>query len=79
MDMRQQLGLSQQQKLSPRLIQSMEILQLPVQALQERIDHELENNIALEVDEHLAGESAAGAEESTETPEASVEQGGGGG
>ena len=43
MDMRQQLGLSQQQKLSPRLIQSMEILQLPVQALQERIDHELEN------------------------------------
>lgn len=74
MDMRQQLGLSQQQKLSPRLIQSMEILQLPVQALQERIDHELENNIALEVDEHLAGESPAGVEESTDRPEASVEQ-----
>ncbi len=52
---RQQAGLTQQQKLSPRMIQSMEILQMPVQALQERVDHELEANIALEVDEHLAG------------------------
>ena len=52
---RQQAGLGQQQKLSPRMIQSMEILQMPIQALQERIDQELESNIALEVDEHLAG------------------------
>jgi len=37
------------------MIQSMEILQMPIQALQERIDQELESNIALEVDEHLAG------------------------
>jgi RNA polymerase sigma-54 factor len=62
MDMRfetqQKAGLSQQQRLSPRMIQSMEILQMPVQALQERIDQELESNIALEVDEHLAGRSA---------------------
>ncbi len=63
MDMRQQAGLSQQQKLSPRLIQSMEILQLPVQALQERIDHELENNIALEVDEHLASDAPIDAQD----------------
>ena len=28
---------------------------MPIQALQERIDQELESNIALEVDEHLAG------------------------
>ena len=63
MDMRfetqQRAGLSQQQKLSPRMIQSMEILQMPVQALQERIDQELENNIALEVDEHVAGGSTS--------------------
>jgi RNA polymerase sigma-54 factor len=60
---RQQAGLSQQQKLSPRMIQSMEILQMPIQALHERIDHELESNIALEVDEHLAsGEQPAEAE-----------------
>ncbi|MDP6986569.1 MAG: RNA polymerase factor sigma-54 [Phycisphaerales bacterium] len=52
---RQQAGLGQQQKLSPRMIQSMEILQMPIQALHERIDQELESNIALEVDEHLAG------------------------
>ncbi len=54
---RQQAGLSQQQRLSPRMIQSMEILQMPIHALQERIDQELESNIALEVDEHLAGRS----------------------
>ncbi|MBT4767520.1 MAG: RNA polymerase sigma-54 factor, partial [Phycisphaerae bacterium] len=53
-DTRQQAGLGQHQKMSPRMIQSMEILQLPIQALQERIDQELESNIALEVDEHLA-------------------------
>jgi RNA polymerase sigma-54 factor len=51
---RQQAGLGQHHKMSPRMIQSMEILQLPIQALQERIDQELESNIALEVDEHLA-------------------------
>lgn len=58
---RQQAGLGQHQKMSPRMIQSMEILQLPIQALQERIDQELESNIALEVDEHLAsGERTEG-------------------
>ncbi len=55
-EVRQQAGLGQQQKLSPRMIQSMEILQMPIQALQERNDQELESNIALEVDEHLAGQ-----------------------
>ena len=33
----------------PRMIQSMEILQLPLMALQERIDHELQENPVLEV------------------------------
>jgi len=44
-------GLGQQLRTSPRMIQSMEVLQLPLPALQERIDQELEGNIALEIDE----------------------------
>jgi RNA polymerase sigma-54 factor len=44
----QQMRMSQQMKLAPRMIQSMEILQLPLLALQERIDQELNENIALE-------------------------------
>ncbi len=47
-DMNQQMRLSQQMKLAPRMIQSMEILQMPMMALQERIEQELEANIALE-------------------------------
>lgn len=35
-------------KLAPRMIQSMEILQLPLSALQERIDQELAENVVLE-------------------------------
>ena len=50
----QQMKLGQQMKLSPRMIQSMEILQMPILALQERIDQELETNIALEVNEEEA-------------------------
>lgn len=44
----QHLKTSQQLKLSPRLIQSMEILALPSAALEERILQELERNVALE-------------------------------
>src|SRR6186713_2953524 len=39
----------QVQKLAPRMIQSMEILQLPLQELQERIDQELVENPTLEL------------------------------
>ena len=46
-DTRQQMGLGQHMKLAPRMIQSMEILQLPLAALQERIEQELEKNVAL--------------------------------
>jgi len=35
-------------KLAPRMIQSMEILQMSIMALQERIDQELEENVVLE-------------------------------
>lgn len=47
-DASQQMRLGQQMKLAPRMIQSMEILQMNLQALQERIEQELESNIALE-------------------------------
>jgi RNA polymerase sigma-54 factor len=47
-DASQQMRLSQQMKLAPRMIQSMEILQMPLMVLQERIEQELEENIALE-------------------------------
>jgi RNA polymerase sigma-54 factor len=47
----QGMKLGQSMKLSPRVIQSMEILQLPLTELEERIEHELENNIALEIAE----------------------------
>ena len=40
--------LSQQQKLSPRQIQLMQLVQLPLTALEERIKEELESNPALE-------------------------------
>lgn len=47
----QQMRLGQHMKLAPRMIQSMEILQLSALALEERVQQELESNIALELDE----------------------------
>ncbi|MCC5785515.1 MAG: RNA polymerase factor sigma-54 [Phycisphaerales bacterium] len=49
-DTSQSMKLGQQMKLAPRMIQSMEILQMPLAELQERIEQELESNIALELD-----------------------------
>ena len=43
--------LEQRQLLTPRMIQSMEILQMPLAALEERIEQELQSNPALEVKE----------------------------
>jgi RNA polymerase sigma-54 factor len=40
--------LQQTMKLAPRMIQSMEILQLPIAALQERIEQEMQENPVLE-------------------------------
>jgi len=48
LNLSQNMRMSQQMKLAPRMIQSMEILQLPVMALQERIEQELGENICLE-------------------------------
>jgi RNA polymerase sigma-54 factor len=45
------MRLVQKQVLAPRMIQSMEILQLPILALQERIEQELQENPILELQE----------------------------
>ncbi|MGI9456366.1 MAG: hypothetical protein ACR2NU_07375 [Aeoliella sp.] len=47
----QQMQLAQKQVLAPRMIQSMEILQLPIMALQERIEQEMEDNPTLDLAE----------------------------
>ncbi|MFM7205735.1 MAG: RNA polymerase factor sigma-54 [Planctomycetaceae bacterium] len=52
--------MAQKQVLAPRMIQSMEILQLPVMALEERIEEEIQNNETLELEE--AGQDGPAAE-----------------
>ena len=47
----QELRLVQKQVLAPRMIQSMEILQLPIMALQERIEQEIQENPVLDITE----------------------------
>ena len=59
--MRMEIGLSQvqvqKQILSPQMIQSMEILVLNSQQLEERIEQALEENVALELEEPGSGDS----------------------
>lgn len=45
----QEMRMAQKQILAPRMIQSMEILQLPILALQERIEQELQENPVLDL------------------------------
>ena len=59
------MRMDQRQLLTPRMIQSMEILQLPLMALEERIEQEMQNNPVLELRE---GEPEAAA------PSADAEQ-----
>jgi len=51
LDMTNQMRLEQRMKLAPRMIQSMEILQLPMLALLEKIEAELNSNPVLEIAE----------------------------
>src|SRR5881394_697706 len=54
------MRMEQRQLLTPRMIQSMEILQLPLMALEERIEQELQANPVLELRENeaeVAGEN----------------------
>src|SRR5438270_2169131 len=60
--------LEQKMILAPRMIQSMEILQLPVMALQERIEHELQDNPVLELKEDNVEDDPAAADDLDETP-----------
>src|SRR3954468_21208430 len=62
MQLSQSMGvrMEQRQLLTPRMIQSMEILQLPLLALEERIEQEMQNNPVLELREGaLDGEVVA--------------------
>lgn len=51
LEMNGQMRMEQRMKLAPRMIQSMEILQLPILALQERIEQELNSNPVLELEQ----------------------------
>ncbi len=55
--------MEQRMKLAPHMIQSMEILQLPILALQERIEQELNSNPVLEMSEPGNPEDADSAEQ----------------
>src|SRR5581483_7215490 len=59
LDTTQQMRTEMRLRMAPRMIQSMEILQLPLMALQERIDQELIENPVLEVTESVPGELEA--------------------
>ncbi len=77
-----QQRLDQKMILAPRMIQSMEILQLPIMALQERIQQELQENPVLELKESSdeAAEPEAGPQEaeapSPDSRELVIEEGG---
>jgi RNA polymerase sigma-54 factor len=51
LEMTGHMRLEQRMKLAPHMIQSMEILQLPIMALQERIEQELNDNPILELED----------------------------
>jgi RNA polymerase sigma-54 factor len=67
------LGMRMDQRqvmtLAPRMIQSMEILQLPVMALQERIETELQENPVLELKDGQAAEDGEAAVAVAEAPD----------
>ncbi len=66
LEMNINMRMEQRMMLAPRMIQSMEILQLPILALQERIEQELNNNPVLEIEEPEPDENAPKQEEAQE-------------
>ena len=60
----QEMRMAQKQVLAPRMIQSMEILQLPILALQERIEQEMQENPCLDLQESSADGDSTTAEAS---------------
>ncbi len=72
LDTSQHQRMDMRQRMAPRMIQSMEILQLPLMALQERIDQELiENPILVDLRE---SSSPAETETDAETPTTTAEE-----
>ena len=59
MQLTQSMRPEMRQLLTPRMIQSMEILQLPLLALEERIEEELQSNPVLELSESEAEDAGA--------------------
>jgi len=59
-ELRQQAkpALGQHLRVAPRVIQAMEILQLPQTSLEERVEQELQSNVALEIGEETPDEEA---------------------
>jgi RNA polymerase sigma-54 factor len=79
LDLSQQMRMLQQMKLAPRMIQSMEILQLPIMALEERIRQEEEQNPTMELGPSPNERSATDLEapfESSDSTERIREEGG---
>src|SRR5215510_8752898 len=66
LDTSQQMRTEMRLRMAPRMIQSMEILQLPIMALQERIEQELSENPVLELRE--SGQAENEGEEATPAP-----------
>jgi len=66
LDTTQQMRTEMRLRMAPRMIQSMEILQLPIMALQERIEQELSENPVLELRE--SGQADADGEETPPEP-----------
>ncbi len=58
--------MEQRMRLAPHMIQSMEILQLPILALQERIEQELNSNPVLEMAEPVNPEDTDSAEQQSQ-------------
>src|SRR5215831_16954695 len=71
--MSQRMVQDQRMILAPRMIQSMEILQLPIMALQERIQQELEENPVLEMRE-VRDETPGAEDESARAAERTEEE-----
>src|SRR5262245_12256490 len=66
LDTSQQMRTEMRLRMAPRMIQSMEILQLPIMALQERIEQELSENPVL-VDLRESATTTEGEPEETTT------------
>ncbi|MBI1322303.1 RNA polymerase factor sigma-54 [bacterium] len=71
MDLSQNMRAEMRMKMAPRMIQSMEILQMPLMALQDKIDQELTDNpLLLNLDEAEPGEAEPVVSEPSNSPEA---------